>query len=72
MASRALMQLNRQGDGRYYNTLVKVVSAQQQVVAGINYRLKLLLGETNCAKSVILFNYFLQGLFFYLQSYDHN
>jgi len=54
MSWRAVMQMNAQSNDAYYSVPIKVLSAQQQVVAGINYKLKVLVGKSQCLKNLVL------------------
>ncbi|CAL1297381.1 unnamed protein product [Larinioides sclopetarius] len=54
-ANHAAKGLSKQFSGPYHHRLVKVLKAQKQVVAGINYKLDVIVGKTNCKKDEVEF-----------------
>lgn len=51
IASRVLQEINsRQSDNEYYLIPISVLNVHSQVVAGINYKLELLVGKSACLK----------------------
>ncbi|XP_071995595.1 cystatin-2-like [Engystomops pustulosus] len=47
----AINEFNQRSNGEYYYKLLKIVSAQYQVVAGIRYVLNVEVGRTDCKKA---------------------
>ncbi|XP_008059411.1 cystatin-C-like [Carlito syrichta] len=47
----AISEYNKNSDDKYYSRMLKLVGAQEQIVAGMNYFLDVELGRTTCTKS---------------------
>ncbi|GIY84894.1 cystatin domain-containing protein [Caerostris darwini] len=54
-ANHATKSLSNTFSGNYHHKLVKILRAQQQVVAGMNYKLDIILGKTDCKKDEVEF-----------------
>ncbi|CAL1297383.1 unnamed protein product [Larinioides sclopetarius] len=53
--NHAAKGLSKQFSGPYHHKLAKVLKAKKQVVAGMNYKLDVIVGETNCKKNEVEF-----------------
>ncbi|CAO3648852.1 unnamed protein product [Cunninghamella blakesleeana] len=49
----AVEEFNKKPNGNYKYKLTKIVQAEGQVVAGINYRVKFVIGLTTCEKKLV-------------------
>ncbi|XP_055932708.1 L-cystatin-like [Argiope bruennichi] len=52
-AKYAAKGLSKKFAGPYHHRLAKVLKAKKQVVAGVNYRLDVIVGKTNCKKDEV-------------------
>ncbi len=53
MSWRAVNEgVNKQSNAAYHSVPIKILKAQSQVVAGINYHMDVLVGESDCPKNV--------------------
>ncbi|KFD57337.1 hypothetical protein M514_01848 [Trichuris suis] len=50
IAHRALADRNAKSNDFYHDTLIKIVEVTSQVVNGINYNMKMYIGQSKCTK----------------------
>ncbi|KAG8182612.1 hypothetical protein JTE90_021748 [Oedothorax gibbosus] len=48
--------LSQKMNSKYHHTLIKVTKAEKQVVAGLNFRMDIVVGETNCKKAEVSYD----------------
>ncbi|CEF69048.1 Proteinase inhibitor I25, cystatin domain-containing protein [Strongyloides ratti] len=53
LGQKSVDKFNQQSNDLAYHGFVKVISAKSQVVAGVNYELQVLVGETGTLKNVV-------------------
>uniref|UniRef100_A0AC34F6E0 Cystatin domain-containing protein n=1 Tax=Panagrolaimus sp. ES5 TaxID=591445 RepID=A0AC34F6E0_9BILA len=53
LANKIMTKYNTVSNDPYYYTYVEVISATEQVVAGLLYRIKLSIGKTDCLKNQV-------------------
>uniref|UniRef100_A0A0N5A6I4 Cystatin domain-containing protein n=1 Tax=Parastrongyloides trichosuri TaxID=131310 RepID=A0A0N5A6I4_PARTI len=53
LGQKAVTKYNQQSNDLHYHGFVKVLSAKSQVVAGTNYELEVLMGETGTLKNQV-------------------
>uniref|UniRef100_A0A183BL17 Cystatin domain-containing protein n=1 Tax=Globodera pallida TaxID=36090 RepID=A0A183BL17_GLOPA len=53
LASRSVAKINAESNDRFQLFPVQIISAQSQVVAGMKYKLRIVVGKSNCPKSAL-------------------
>jgi len=53
LAGKAVTKLNAQSNDMFYQFPVEILGAKSQVVAGIQYELKILVGKSSCKKNQV-------------------
>uniref|UniRef100_A0A0K0FYN0 Cystatin domain-containing protein n=1 Tax=Strongyloides venezuelensis TaxID=75913 RepID=A0A0K0FYN0_STRVS len=56
LAQKTVNRFNQQSNDIAYHGFIKVLSAKSQVVAGMNYELQVLIGETDATKNHVLYD----------------
>uniref|UniRef100_A0A0N5BF76 Cystatin domain-containing protein n=1 Tax=Strongyloides papillosus TaxID=174720 RepID=A0A0N5BF76_STREA len=56
LAQKTVDRFNQQSNDLAYHGFIKVLSAKSQVVAGINYEVQVLIGETDALKNKVSFD----------------
>ena len=53
LVNKVVTKYNAESNDLFYQVPIEVVSAESQVVAGVQYKIKLTLGQSACAKNTV-------------------
>ena len=53
LVNKVVTKYNAESNDLFYHIPIEVASAESQVVAGVQYKIKLILGQSSCAKNSV-------------------